>query len=104
MNALVLIWFYIDFSVGAVERRLRKYRDGCNRILLSWERDIKENTACQLKLPGIRKLHIFKWLLPFCKNWKDFMADYTFDLYVARNLSTRSGGVSGGSDVNFFKS
>ncbi len=24
--------------------------------------------------------------------------------YVARNLSTRSGGVSGGSDVNFFKS
>ena len=32
------------------------------------------------------------------------MADYTFDLYVARNLSTRSGGVSGGSDVNFFKS
>ena len=74
----------LAFAVGPVECRLRKYRDECNRIMPQWERDIKDNTSTQLKLPGVRKLHIFKWLLPHCKNWKPFMSDHNFDLYFPK--------------------
>ncbi len=74
----------LAFAVGAVECHLRKYRDECNRIMPQWERDIKDNTSTQLKLLGVRKLHIFKWLLPHCKNWKPFMSDHNFDLYFPK--------------------
>ncbi len=71
-------------KVGAVERRLRKYCDGCNRILPGWETDIKSYTTTNLKQPGVRKLHIFKWMLPHCKNWHEFMKDHNFDIYFPK--------------------
>ncbi len=75
------------FAVGAVERRLRKYCDGCNRVLPLWEKDIKDCTTTNLKLPSVRKLHIFRWLLLHCKHWQTFMQDHNFDLYFPKLLS-----------------
>lgn len=63
---------------------MRKYRDGCNRILPAWEADIKSHQTTNLKLLGVRKLHIFKWLLPHCKNWRAFMRDHNFDIYLPK--------------------
>ena len=76
--------FIVALSVGAVERQLRKYRDGCNRSLPLWAQDIKEHTTTQLKLPSMRKCHIFKWLLPHCKNWLDHLKDYDFYVYFPK--------------------
>ncbi len=50
----------------------------------AWEEDIKTHQTTNLKLPGIRKLHIFKWLLPHCKNWREYMKDHTFDVYFPK--------------------
>ena len=74
----------IALAVGDVEHRLRKYRDACNRSLPLWARDIKEHKTENLKLPSVRKLHIFKWLLPHCKNWLDHLKDYAFDIYFPK--------------------
>ncbi len=72
------------FAVGAVAQRLRKYHDGCNRVLPLWEKDIKACMTTNLKLPSVRKLHIFCWLLPHCKHWQTFMQDHNFDLYFPK--------------------
>ncbi len=67
-----------------VKRRLRKYRDGCNQSLPLWIQDIREHKTEHLKLPSVRKLHIFRWLLPHCKNWSDHLNDHDFSLYMPK--------------------
>ncbi len=71
-------------SVGAVEHRLRKYRDACNRCIPLRARDIRENKTQHLKLPSVRKLHIFKWLLPHCKNWVADLKEHDFSIYFPK--------------------
>ncbi len=33
---------FASSSVDAVEQRLRKYRDGCNRVMPLWLKDVQE--------------------------------------------------------------
>ncbi len=72
------------FAVGNVEHRLRKYRNGCNRLIPLWVQDIKEHKTEHLKLPSVCKLHIFRWLLPYCKNWSEHLKDHDFTLYLPK--------------------
>ncbi len=41
-------------------------------------------TTTNLKLPSVRKLHIFRWLLPFCKNWEASLEYENFDEYMPK--------------------
>ncbi len=37
-----------------------------------------------LKLPSVRKLHIFRWLLLHCKNWLEHLKDHDLQLYFPK--------------------
>ncbi len=60
------------------------YRDACNRALPQWTNNIAEHKMQYLKLPSIRKLHIFEWVLPHCKNWLPHLKDHDLDIYFPK--------------------